>query len=903
MAPRQVPLFGPDIPPDVEHAAQIREEALDWMERHFPVGQTFSTGDILRMSGEQERRWLISRLQEHGIADETEMGAPAVADALAVLFLRSRGVKFREAIDAVQGHHVGSQSSGSGYGGIWNRLISIALKRMRTRFAARLLGSAVFSLLRDPDRHPNCLIVIRTISSTTAIEEDDGADSVTHDYVYNAILERPVPSCWVLSPLREALFLADDQLPTRTEITSRSFQRLRIKTDRGAYELLIGTMNGASISNEDATYQFVGTILDIMLLDIKQFFSEQDSMRLETAIVPGLSTSDDLQLWLITKILDHVYPGSLNEISEAPNASGRGRVLASSVVNPWEPSMWDPPKSLEMLSGYSSQIGLPLVVEQVRDPWTRIIASIEPELRYLHDLNPDAPGGASYSAVALPVFSNAGNSIGSLYALIPSIAQPRLNVEVKVLSVFARITGEIIERQRGAIQTGVVTADIATFKVLKQDEYRDALIDLLNRTARDFRRGQHLRTDVRLPFLLLSAHAPQSGEYDPVAADRLKVWLVETLRHLEWRSFVKSFWPESLPEIGDQSFIGEMPGVGMMIAFDRLVSKDELDRIRGAFASINPTPPVNSPVKFVEWVLDVPADRILNASDNGQIAELADDVEDWAFNVATVVDDVAQSSLLAADGDWDAALRRVRRAIRTDGGSKNGYLYRLAAECSFSLGDWPVALRYSQYAVKHSQVELGSGYVRSICQEADAHLVLGDVVAAWDKFCSVVDTASGHPLPRYYRGQALMLLARLLREFEIERLRGDGLNAAEARKIEAIMSVLVSGATEDLTAAADLLDTWGLIPESYQYKNFHLVPTLLGLGTGYLLRGNPGPAASRLQSARRSFTKDDLFFREYLFAKCWEQGLHTHYGEMFLSDDWAVLGEQLESEFGSGVTV
>ena len=145
-----------------------------------------------------------------------------------------------------------------------------------------------------------------------------------------------------------------------------------------------------------------------------------------------------------------------------------------------------------------------------------------------------------------------------------------------------------------------------------------------------------------------------------------------------------------------------------------------------------------------------------------------------------------------------------------------------------------------------------------------------------------------------------MLLARLVRECENERLRGDGLNTGEGRKIETIMAALIGGATDDLTAAADLLDRWGLIPESSLYKNYHLVLTVLGLGTRYLLVGNPCPAASRLQSARRAFTKDDLFFREYLFVKCWEQGLHTQYGEMVLRDGWAALGERLESGFGSG---
>jgi hypothetical protein len=64
-----------------------------------------------------------------------------------------------------------------------------------------------------------------------------------------------------------------------------------------------------------------------------------------------------------------------------------------------------------------------------------------------------------------------------------------------------------------------------------------------------------------------------------------------------------------------------------------------------------------------------------------------------------------------------------------------------------------------------------------------------------------------------------MLLARLMWEFENERLRGDGLNTAETHKVEAIMVNLIGAATEDLMAAVDLLDRWGLIPESSLYKN------------------------------------------------------------------------------------
>ena len=402
------------------------------------------------------------------------------------------------------------------------------------------------------------------------------------------------------------------------------------------------------------------------------------------------------------------------------------------------------------------------------------------------------------------------------------------------------------------------------------------------------------------PFLLLSAHGPDPEESGAVASDRLRMWLVETLRHLEWRSFVRSHLSGATGEPGPASFMGELPGVGMLIALDRLVSKDELDRIRNAFpTTINRASPTNAPVKLVAWVLDVPAQRILDAAKRNDLPGLADEVERWAFDVATVVDDVAQGEALARERrEWDAALRRVRKAQRKEGGRKNGYLYRLAAECSFSLGDWPSALKYVQEGASISKQELGSGSVRSMCQEADAHVCMCDPARAWDLYAAAGSGAPNHPLPRYYQGQALLLVARLLHEFENERLRARSLEAADAERIEEVVHTLVDGAMEDLTSAADLLDRWGLIPESYQYRNFHLVPTLIGQGAGYMLTGSPGPAAARLQGARRSFPKDDLFFREFIFAKCWEQGLHRQYGALLLSDEWAPLRDRLHEAFG-----
>ncbi len=264
-----------------------------------------------------------------------------------------------------------------------------------------------------------------------------------------------------------------------------------------------------------------------------------------------------------------------------------------------------------------------------------------------------------------------------------------------------------------------------------------------------------------------------------------------------------------------------------------------------------------------------------------------------------MIDDVAQSFILAhEDGEWEAALKRVRRGLQKAAGRENGYLRRRAVDCCFALGDWPGALRYAQEATALTRHEMGSGLVRSLCQTGDAYLCLGEPVMAWQQYTEAVELAPDHPLSKYYRGQGLLLMARLLRLFEEEQRDAGALDEAKRERLGNVVRFLVVGAVEDLTAASDRLERWGLIPESYQYRNFHLVPGLIGQGTSYLLSRMPGPAASRFQSARRSFPKDDLILREFIFAKCWEQGVQRRYGEVFLGPDWEQLRESLASVYG-----
>jgi hypothetical protein len=892
-------IFAPDVPPDLDHASQVREEAFDWLDAHYPGIISFTSGAVLRMAGESGHRWLVARLRGHGIGNEEEFSLPDTADALTVLFLRSRGVKFRDAVDAVVGGKRAPGRMKPGYGGVWNRLIVAALDSLRRRVPPRLLGSAVAALLRSPSDHSNCLIVVKRHDKSVDFRDSDKAAPVTHEYVYRIILERPAPSCAVIAPSREVLVLDNDQLPTRSEVVSRQFVRLQFKTELDAYELLLGTMGPVSVAMDSVVLRFVGRILDIVFPLSEKFHRTHSSLRLQTPAQPESGSADDLQLWLISQLLIGIYPGSLCEISESSQFSPTTRVLANSATRPWEPALWEPAKSLEMLTGYASRVGVPLVVEKVEYPWTMVIESVELQMRYLRASAAEGTGSEEFSALALPITSISGTPIGSLYMLLPRLHGPRLDLEVRVLTMFRRIIREIIEQQRAVVHSAKVSVNVATQAVLAPEGFQTALHELLNAKSRELLDDGYAKRDVRLPFVLLSAYCPEPDEIDPTVSARLKDWLVTTLHHLEWRSFIRSRLPGAPEDYESESFVGEVPGIGMMIALGKLVSKDELDRIRNVFCTaINRTTPTNSPVKLVSWVLDVPAQQILDAAERQDIRGLAEHVESWAFDVASLVDDVARSESLAREqGEWDAALRRIRMALQKEGARGNSYLRRLAADCSFALGDWPSALRYAQEAAFLSQHELGSGLIRSLCQQGDANLCLCQPVEAWDLYSKAASRDPTHPLPRYYRGQALLLMARLLDGYEGECRRMAPLDSEEADQTRAVVDALANASMEDLTAAADLLDRWGLIPESYQYRNFHLVPTLLGQGASYLLTRSPGPAASKLQSARRSFPKDDLFFREFLFAKCWEQGLHRRYGKLFQGEEWTQMRNRVKEAF------
>ena len=898
---RERQVFSSDVPADLEHAPLIREEALDWLEAVYSAATSFTASDVLRMADEQGRRWLITRLRANGIGEEEHFSPPVAADALAVLFLRAKGVKFREAIDAILGGRGTALAVERTYGGVWNRLTAVSLDRLRRLVPVRLVGAVVSCLLSNPQESANCLIVVNLHDKDAKVSGSSGPTPVDQEDAYRTVWAHPIPSCAVTSPSGEAFFLGEGQSPAMSEFRTRRFVRFELVGDNASYELLLGTLRPVDAAGlEPATLSFAGRLLDVIFQHYGEFERRVSSLRLETSAEPELRTEDHLQLWLVTQLLATVYSGSLVEISEIAASAAVGRVLANSLANPWETSPWDPPKSLEMLSGYSSRVNVPLIVDRVEYPLSLVVESVDSEMLHLRNNQPGDHKTSNFSAMSFPINTGRGSSLGSLYLIGPQPDPSSMRDEVRLFKVFARIIGEMIERQRATYRCTTECADLVKSEVLDEARFKGALVELLGGQAQEITGDGHLPLDARLPLLVLSAYQPEGEEFDPRVAGPLRDWLGDTLEYLPWRSFLRSHLA-SEPELAElDGVMGRVSESGVVIAIDKLVSKDELDRIRQAFPrEINELAPSNSPVKFVAWVLDVPLDRIAVAAADRELEALAEQLQRWALDVGDVVDDVAQSEILAQkQGEWDAALRRVRRGLDTDAGRGNGYLYRRAVDCCFALGDWPSALKYSQEATRVSRQEMGSGLVRSLCQQADAYLCLGDPLRAWAQYCEAVDLSSTHPLPRYYRGQGLLLIARLLRVFEDERSSAGQLERAQADVLADIVSKLVNGVMEDLTLAADRLEKWGLIPESNQYKNFHLVPGLIGQGTGYLLSRLPGPAASRFQSARRSFPKDDLIFREFLFAKCWEQGVHRRYGDLFLGPEWEQLEPSLREVFG-----
>ena len=118
----------------------------------------------------------------------------------------------------------------------------------------------------------------------------------------------------ILSHLRVVPTPTDGTLVARARANNLYCQSARPTTGDGSG---INWLN----SHGNLDRLVIGRILDVAFLDFEEFLEPQSSRRFEANIVPELSTSDDLQLWLVTQLLGTIYPGSLYEINETSTSS------------------------------------------------------------------------------------------------------------------------------------------------------------------------------------------------------------------------------------------------------------------------------------------------------------------------------------------------------------------------------------------------------------------------------------------------------------------------------------------------------------------------------------------------------------------------------------------------------
>ena len=202
---------------------------------------------MLALAGERERRWLLQRLRSHGLVRNEPLEIAEVADAVTVLDLRKRGVKFREAIDATVAGPAGNEVATARYGGVWSRLTMVALEGIRQMLPERLLAAALAALLEDPADRPNALVIVRSHERTSGpLAAGGDPTTIGHDEVYSGLARRPPSYCAVATPAGEVLRFEPGQTPSRSELTSRHFVSVRVPTDRADHEVILGCLRASN---------------------------------------------------------------------------------------------------------------------------------------------------------------------------------------------------------------------------------------------------------------------------------------------------------------------------------------------------------------------------------------------------------------------------------------------------------------------------------------------------------------------------------------------------------------------------------------------------------------------------------------------------------------------------------
>ena len=634
----------------------------------------------------------------------------------------------------------------------------------------------------------------------------------------------------------------------------------------------------------------------------------------------GRAVPLDVQLQWFTHLVTWAFGEGFCNVLEVSDPNGRLKVVASSRSNPDQP----PPRvdelaPTQMLSGYVSTVNVPLALATVQPPFSDLVSNLSSELPYVR-----TGSSSDVKVAAIPAPGSTGMPVGALYLASPQYDSPGEAKEeafspaqFMVLKLLAGIAGELLERRAASRHDVKASLWMLSHPLVPRSDLRDRLTTfLVQMHDKQLLSSSAPRSaEDRIAFVLVSVQTPGAGSDQQPQADSL----ARSARNLHVAEFLHAhLGPLAERFDWDEIAAGLLDNGAVLIALPRFLTKGQLNTLRSHLPTkINRIEPKNEltstgPPKFLAWILDIPASevqpsevqRIPDEADiglqesgdpdysEGVFEKKAAEIITWAGKAQRVLNHLVKSFQLAQEeGKWRAALEECRRGLRLDPG--NGYLHRTAAECLLSLGNWGLALYHANQALANSEndgeaalqppISEASGSIRSMCLAGEALLAQGEPDEAFGKFNQAFQRDPQHPLPHYYKGQAYLRIAQLLRLCQNEACAGNNgeLEGIDVERLSAHISGLTEQSREWLNIAGEQLRQWGEYNCSTSEYGFQQMPALLSLGAGALLAGNADTAVDELSALREKYPRDRVVYNDLLVALCWQKKLHHVYGRLF----------------------
>jgi tetratricopeptide (TPR) repeat protein len=540
-----------------------------------------------------------------------------------------------------------------------------------------------------------------------------------------------------------------------------------------------------------------------------------------------------------------------------------------------------------LLSPYAALTNMSLVVPRTEPPRHRYVSRLHDEEEWV--------GDNILTCISVPAPADTGGVSRALYLYMPARDGEDLRTTVKSLQVLACVLGGVIQRDRETAFSIAASHHAMVAKYLTRDEFEREVRQKVKQVAALPRQGGKER---RLALVLVQPAGVSRSE--TIGRDASN-WLSEQFEFMVPQLFLAG-WAKrpshvdiaSVP-FGEIAAASNSTGQTAGILIPTLLTKEELDWLRSALPTrLNNVEDAltegGDPVARLNvWVVD---EKWIDQPQSASPVNVQNTVNRLlarAANAAKTLPYVVGSHQAEyVERNWHRALAIANEGLDID--PSNPYLRRRAAEFSICQGAFLQAQQHAEIAIEHDKQS-----VIGHCLLADAFLGQGLAQRAMNAYEDASKVDPVHPLPHYFRGNALLAIARLLRQSIHDLGRptpshsypdegdrstvptgvGPTLTAESIldriRVTEVLTGQLAEGAANAFRRARPGLDSFGT-PGVYELRNFQAAPAAFGLGQTETLKGTPEAAVQRLRAARERYPRDEHLYHELLWAQMWDAG-------------------------------